>query len=83
MPFTQANNDRFDNGGGGQVSYTRNLSSGGADRRIVFIVNKGLSYANFKTLYDNAASETVNLTQTMASLTTSTLLMGNIIMRVN
>lgn len=83
LPFTQANNDRFDNGGGGSVTYTRNFSSGGSDRRITFNVDRGLSYARFKTLYDNATTETSNLTQAMASLTTNTLIKGNMIMRVD
>jgi len=83
LPFTQANNDRFDNGGGGQVTYTRNFPSGGSDRRITLNVDRGLSYARFKTLYDNATTETDNLTQAMASLATNTLIKGNMIMRVD
>ena len=79
LPFTSANNDRFDNGGGGNLTYTRNLKSGDDHRRITLNVDRNISYARFKTLYDNSTSETADLTQTMAALGTSTLIKGNII----
>ena len=75
LPFTNANNDRFDNGAGGFVVGTREISSGSTTNIITLKSSRGDNFARLRRCFTlNNRSEDVNLSQATASINTSTLI---------
>ena len=75
LPFTQRNDDRFDNGAGGFIVGHREISSGTTSNDITLKTNRGANYAGLTRKYTmNNRTESTDLTQGNASINTSTLI---------
>ena len=75
LPFTNANVDRFDNGSGGFIFSSREISSGSTNTTITLKSNRGDSFARLMRHFtNNSRTEGANLSQATASINTSTLI---------
>ena len=83
LPFTNANNNRFDNGAGGFVVGTREISSGSTTNIITLKSSRGDNFARLRRCFTlNNRSEDENLSQATASINTSTLIWFQGILKV-
>lgn len=75
LPFTNRNDDRFDNGSGGYIMGHREISSGTTSNEITFKTGRGENFARLRRKYTvNSRTEDTDLTQGNASINTSTLI---------
>ena len=82
LPFTQDNNDRFDNGAGGEIMTHRYFNSGSSTRKITMKISRGESRALFRKQDFGSNNEDSPLNQSTAGVITSTLIWGHLRMRV-
>lgn len=82
LPFTNANNDQYDNGSGGEINTHRYFNSGSTSRKITMRIVRGENKARFRVQDLGSNNEDGPLNQSTAALNGSTLIWGQLQMRV-